>query len=79
MKPILENLRHAVKEYEKEYRKPGLPELNWGALYVLFPDEVTIENASPRWPDDEWPHSDRNGLYFILARDGDSFTSARLR
>jgi hypothetical protein len=66
---MLESVRRALDEYERKYRRPGLEELRLSGLYALFPDELPTADVTSRW-NDQWPHSDEAGVYFIFASSG---------
>lgn len=66
---MLEDVRHAIKEYKETYRRQDLPGLELSGLYALFPDEATTPDVVSRW-NDKWPLCERCGVYFIFGRSG---------
>jgi hypothetical protein len=66
---MLEEVNHALEQYKAKYRRSDLPDLRLSGLYSLFPDKVQTADAEQRW-NDQWPHSDDAGVYFIFGGSG---------
>jgi hypothetical protein len=61
---VLEDVRHAIKEYKETYRRQDLPDLELSGLYALFPDEATTPDVVSRW-NDKWPLCERCGVILV--------------
>ncbi|MGI9228377.1 MAG: GIY-YIG nuclease family protein [Gammaproteobacteria bacterium] len=61
----IDNFLKAVDRYIEKYRRTDVPSLSIGQLYDLKPDDAT---HGPGWPD-EWPNSERAGVYAIFDED----------
>jgi hypothetical protein len=67
---MLQNVKSALATYIDKYRKPGLPEPELSGLYALFPERGELpSDIERRWPA-QWEQSDKTGVYFIFAGDG---------
>jgi hypothetical protein len=71
---MLGRLNEELDEYEGKYRHPALPSLRRGDergdLYALFPEgKESTPGVALCW-NDQWPNSDRTGVYVVFGYSG---------
>ncbi len=66
---MFDSFYNALFEYSKT-RHPDLPPIEVSEPYALVPEEAPAEFRL-RWPNDEWPHSKRSGIYVVFSSDGE--------